>query len=244
MKFKICAAILLIFISNQVIAQKDTLLITPENGLLKGELIQAYTNRWKVTYIDSVGNRTPNKIWTDYGQIIELDNEKYFHRVQDLYDPNMNHLDTWTNMVKQKNLSPVSSSTLKPNGLFSYVKYNGTTAKLRTNTTSKDSTVVETQRDYGRAVYDWSLYGMLLVGLPFEEGLMAKMPIVGTNDLVWLHAHVVGKESITSPNKKKIQTWKVETNQRLVFWISETAPYVIKLELKLPRGSKLLWEMY
>lgn len=241
---KILALLFLCIISCQASAQADTLVITPENGVLDGSLIKAYTNRWKVTFINSDGAQVPNKIWTDYGQVIELADQKYFHRVQDLYDPSMKHQDTWTNMVELESLIPVSSSTLKPSGLFSYSDYEGSVVRLRTNTKSQDSTVVQSEIDYGRKVYDWSLYGMLLVGLPFEEGLIVKMPIVGADSLQWLHAHVSAQELLKLPNDKKIKTWKVETNQSLTFWISESAPYVIKLELSLQNKAKLVWEMY
>lgn len=244
MKLKRIIIVAMLFqISLQATSEQDTLLITPESGLINGSIIKPYTNKWKVTYVTSEGKLVPNKFWTDYGQIIELNGEKYFHRVQDLYDPQMNLQDTWINMVEHESLVPISSSTLKPNGLFSYVQCEGNVAKLQTNMTSKDTTVVQSELDFGQKAYDWSLYGMLLVGLPFKEGLIAKMPIIGTDSLEWLVANVMSKEILLLPNNEKVTTWKVHTNRKLIFWISQSAPYVIKLELKLQGGAKLLWEV-
>lgn len=240
---KVLLLAFLLQLSQVAISRQDTLLITPENGQIDGSIIRPYTNKWKVTYITPEGKSVPNKIWTDYGQVIELDDKKYFHRVQDLYDPQMNLLDTWINMVEHRTLIPVSKSTLKPSGMFSHVQFNGTSASLQTNMKSADSTITKGQMDYSRKIYDWSLYGMFLVGLPFEEGMIAKMPILGTDSLQWLHVHIIKNESLLLPNDKKINTWKVETNQQLTFWISESAPYVIKLILNLPNGAKLVWEM-
>ena len=240
---KVITFLLVLTSSGFAFSQPDTLLVNPGNSLIDGSIIEDYTNKWKVTYISGDGKKVPNKIWTDYGQVMTLGEKDYFHRVQDLYDPQMNLLDTWINMVEHKTLTPVSSSTLKPSGLFSHVKYEGTVAILRTNTTSKDTTTLETQTDFGQQVFDWSLYGMLLVGLPMEEGLIAKLPIVGKASIGWLVVHVAGKEALTLPEGREITTWKVVTNQRLTFWMSKSAPYVIKLKLDLPEGAQLLWEM-
>ncbi len=160
----------------------------------------------------------------------------------------MNLLDTWINMVEHKTLIPVSFSTLKPDGKFSHYQYEGNTVKGRNNLNLKDTTVIQSTIDLGQKTYDWNLYGMLLVGLPFEEGLVAKMPFYNaqTNSLKWLTAHVVAKEIIPLPNNETITTWKVETNdttQKLIFWVSQSAPYVIKLELGLQAGAKLVWEV-
>ena len=223
-------------------SQQDTLLITPTNGLLDGSIIRDYTNKWKVTLVKPNGEEVPNKIWTDYGQIIELEGKKYFHRVQDLYDPQMNLQDTWINMVEHKSLLPVSFTTLKPDGKFSHYQYKDNTVKGRNSLNPKDSLIV-TEIDFGQKVYDWKLYGLLLVGLPLKEGLIAKIPFSGPNSLQWLNVHVIGNETLTLPNRKKIQTWKVETNQNITFWISKSAPYVIKLDLQFANGAKLVWEV-
>jgi hypothetical protein len=243
MDLKIILVFLLYPLAQITHAKQDTLLITPESSLIDGTIIRPYTNKWKVTYVTAEGKSVPNKIWTDYGQVIALEGQHYFHRVQDLYDPQMNLLDTWINRVDHRTLVPVSSSTFKPTGMFSHVQFEGTTASLQTNMRSADSTVTKGEMVYDRKVYDWSLYGMLLVGLPFEEDLIAKMPILGADSLQWLHVHIRKREALLLPDDRKVNTWKVETNQQLTFWISESTPYVIKLILNLPNGAKLVWEM-
>ena len=183
---------------------------------MDGSIVKDYTNKWKVTYIAADGTETPNKIWTDYGQIIELDGKKYFHRVQDLYDPKMNLQNTWINMVEHETLAPVSFSTLSPRGKFSHYNFSGVKITGSTNLASKEnnSTPVEVQLE--EAVYDWNLYGMLLVGLPLKKGLIAKMPFYGpqANQLKWLVASIQGKEDLELPNGNGISTFKINTNQK------------------------------
>jgi len=240
---KLLVSVILFTVALQTSAQQDTLVITHQNNVLNGERITDYTNKWKVTFVDAEGKETPNKIWTDYGQIISLDGKKYFHRVQDLYDPQMNLQDTWMNMVEHKTLVPVSFSTLNPKGGFAHYQFNG--AKITGNTNqATEGEVTEINLALEEKVFDWNLYGMLLVGLPFKVGLVAKLPFYAPQQggLGWIAATVVGGESVKMPDGTSIQTWKVLTNQRLTFWISEQAPYVIKLELQLQNDAKLVWE--
>ncbi len=228
---------------NSTKAQPDTLEINYGSDLLSGEFIKDYTNKWKVTFIDALGNSTPNKIWTDYGQVIKLDGKKYFHRVQDLYDPNMNLQDTWINMVEHKSLVPVSFSTLNPSGGFLHYQFDGDKITGRTNKI-KEGEVTEINIELEEKIYDWNLYGMLLVGLPLEEGLVAKMPFYAEQlkGLNWITVSVEDEIQMNLPNGKTTQTWKVNTDQGLTFWLSKEEPYVIRLELQLQNDARLVWE--
>ncbi|MEP1093729.1 MAG: hypothetical protein ABJG78_01390 [Cyclobacteriaceae bacterium] len=243
MSKKFFAAVALFTVSLQVSAQKDTLIITHQNNVLDGSRITDYTNKWKVTFVDAEGKETPNKIWTDCGQIISLDGKKYFHRVQDLYDPQMNLQDTWINMVEHKTLVPVSFSTLNPTGGFAHYQFDGGKITGSTNQVTAGE-VTEIDLALEEKVFDWNLYGMLLVGLPFKNGLVVKLPFYAPQQdgLSWVTASVGDKESVKLADGKGIETWKVLTDQRLTFWISEQAPYVIKLELQLQNNAKLVWE--
>lgn len=237
--------ILLLFTTLALSAQKDTVVLKVGSELINGEIIKDYTNKWRVTYVNAQGEEVPNKIWTDYGQVIELDGKNYFHRVQDLYDPEMNLVDTWINMVEHKTLAPVSNSTLKPTGSFLHIQFAGDKLTGTTNQV-KASEVTEFSADFDQEVFDWNLYGMLLVGLPLKEGFVAKLPFYSLqkNGQDWLSLAVTAKETLPLANGKKVTTWKIETNQNLVFWISKSAPYVIKLESRQADGSKLVWDVF
>ncbi len=239
------ASLLLLFLTYAVQAQSDTLVLKPGNKLIDGTIIKPYTNKWKVTYFDAQGKAVPNKIWTDYGQIIKLDGKQYFHRVQDLYNPKMNLLVTWINMVELKTLIPVSFSTISPSGGFSHYQFDGNHIVGSANNLSKELEVTSIDKTLEESVYDWNLYGMLLIGLPLKVNLIVKLPFANTpsGELKWLVAHVTGKVQLPLPDNKTIATWKVNTNQNLTFWLSENAPYVIKLEAYLPNNTKMVWEM-
>ena len=222
----------------------DTLYISPGDEILNGEAIKDYTNKWKVTYYDSEGNETPNRIWTDYGQIMELEGKRYFHRVQDLYSPEMVLQDTWINMVSYPSLVPVSFSSLKPDGSFTYLSFKGSEVTGSSNQV-KPGEKSNVNSELTKEVFDWNLYGILLVGLPLKDGLIASLPFYSmqTGEVEELIVEVIGTETMKIPNLKSYNTWKIQTNQNLLFWISKKVPYVLRLELKLQNGGKLIWEV-
>ena len=236
---------LLIQFSIFASAQQDTIVILPGSKLVNGSIIKPYTNKWKLQISTPEGKVIPRGVWTDYGQIIELENKKYFHRIQDLYGPDMNLNDTWTNMVELETLIPVRFSTINPTGGFSYYIFEGNKITGTTNLNVKEKDITIDSIDLDENVFDWNLYGMLLVGLPLKNNFIAKLPFYdsATKSLQWLAVHVKEQEQIVC-NNHEFTTWKIDTNKKLTFWISETAPYVIKLELELKDKAKLVWEVF
>lgn len=225
--------------------QEDPIIIRPGDKLINGQKIKPYTNKWKVSFINAEGVSTPNKIWTDYGQIIELNDGNYFHRVQDLYDPQMNLQDTWINMVELNTLKPVSYTSIKPDGQYAHYQFDGDKITGSSNQ-NPENRKVDIDVQLKESVFDWNLYGMLLIGLPMKERLNVKIPFysVQANDLSWLTAKVIGNETLKLLDGNTMNVWKVNTDKGLTFWLSESAPYVIKLELKLQNDAKLLWEVF
>ncbi len=235
---------MLIFMTLSVFSQVDTLVIKPNGEHIKGDIIKPYTNKWKLTFVDAQGNKTPRGVWTDYGQIITLKGVKYFHRLQDLYNANMELTDTWINMVDYKTLKPVSFQTINPQGGFSLYQFDGNKVIGRTNL-NKEKSIKESTASLKSNVFDWNLYGMLLVGLPFKKDLVAKLPFYdsNTNTLKWLVLTIEKSEQVKLSGKE-YKTWRIVTNQKLIFWMSEESPYVIKLTLDLGNNSFMLWEAF
>jgi len=224
---------------------QDTLFFKPGSSEIDASFFENYTNKWKVTFITKEGKEIPNRIWTDFGQRIELNGKTYLHRVQDLYSPDYKLQDTWINMVELPSLKPWYFSTINPNGGFSYYNFYDDKLIIRSNLNKEAKTNTDTL-SLDNAIFDWNLYGMLLTGLDFNEGTIYSMPFYNpvlkqVSDLV---VNVVGEETVTDLNNKSYNTWKLMTNQNLTFWITKNAPYVIKLELIMPERGKLVWDIY
>ena len=220
-------------------------LASPVSSKIDGSFIKPYTNQWKTTRIDQNGKKTLiYKLWTDYGQVITLDGVKYFHRVQDLYNASGQIVDTWTNLVDHRTLLPKMTHRISPNGRFMHVNFSSDKIQGRKPKAAQGITSTEVNIEIQKPLYDWTLYGILLVGLPFASNTSHTLDCIDlfSGKEISLKASIKTKETVTGAQGQKVKAWRVETNQNMVFWLTKKAPYVIRLEYKVG-GATLIWEM-
>lgn len=242
---KIGLMFLCLFVSTCLFAQKkDTLLVIPGSRLMDASFIEDYTNKWKMSFVDLDGKETPERIWTDYGNIMELEGRKYFHRVQDIYSAELKHMETWVNLVEFGSLKPWQFYTTKSSGGNSFYEFSGSKLVIHSNLNKRKEQTTVTA-DLSKPVFDWNLYGLLLVGLPFEKGAVYKLPYYNpkTKKEDFLIINVEGQEIVENLSNDKIETWKLKSNVGLNFWLTKKAPYVIQIESPLKKG-RLFWNSY
>ncbi|MEM8508111.1 MAG: hypothetical protein AAF717_09795 [Bacteroidota bacterium] len=217
--------------------------IDPDN--VDGDFLAPYSNKWQAFLVDSLGREQLNLYWTDYAQLINFKGEKCFHRVQELYTPDYNHRETWINMVELPSMKPRFFQVFKASGQVMAVTFNGD--KVRVASNQNERHVLETKEYKVAALcYDWNLYGLLLVALPFETGKRYALPFFDQTigEMTTLQAKVGPQETITNLKGDPFDVWKITTNQNLTFWIRKEPPYVMQTELYYPNGTKLLWKTY
>jgi len=222
---------------------QDTVHVQLDTQIIKGDFIEPYTNKWQVSVIDSLGNKEIVRIWTDYAQILEIEGEEYLHRVQDLYSPLYELEQTWVNIVKHKNLLPKRFTLQNASGGLQNIDFSMNDIVIKSNIEGQEYSPEKIE--ISQPLYDWNLYGMLLVGLPFEEGQIFSIPFWSQPEKSadYLVAEINGKVTVKTLKGEEILTHKVTTNKGLTFWLTKEKPYVIQLELQLPTGSTMLWEM-
>ena len=202
-----------------------------------------YTNKWKVTLTNPKGITRFFQVWTDYSQKMELNGKTFIHRIQDIYDTKGNLIRSQMNFVDEKTLLPVRNSLTFNNGNYFYYEFNGkhVTGNYKRNTSEE----IKYDTTFSRTVYDWSLYGILLAGLPLKVGFHAVIPIYEYPNPTdgWLKVDVNEKEMINAGNRGKVSAFKIETNQHMIFYIIKEPPYVLKLIYNTPKGAILTWDM-
>lgn len=241
MKLTNCLFLLIYLIPFLGLAQQKN----TASSKIDGSFIKPYTNQWKTTRVDKNGQKTlVYKRWTDYGQVIEMDGVKYFHRVQDLYNATGQITDTWTNLVEHKTLLPKLSHRINPNGGFFHFEFTSNAIKGRKSKTPQGGESTQVAFTLDKPMYDWTLYGMLLVGLPFKANTSHSLPHMNfqTGKEDELKATIKGQEIVKASPGKKVKAWRVETNKGMIFWLTKKAPYVIRLEYTVGEAV-LIWEM-
>ena len=219
--------------------------IKPGSELVDGSFIKPYTNKWKVVVEQSDGSVQDALIWTDYVQLMDINGTTYLHRVQDLYSPDYNLVDTWINMVEHKTLKPWQFQAVSPTGSVSFLEFFDESVKSNSNR-NQDRIMNMDTLDILENVFDWNLYGMLLVALPFELGKTYELQVwlPGTNQVGTVLSKIEAEETITTLSNKKIDTFRISTDKGLTFWLTKKAPYVIQLQLNQPNGARRMWYMF
>ena len=239
MKFRIPMALLFILMTLQGFAQKNESL-QPGSSKVDGSFIEAYSNKWKVSILDSLGNKKFVRIWTDRLDLFHLNEGVYLYRTQNLYDSEKKWQESWFNIVEAENLKPVLFTQLKADGSQHFIKFSSDELIIKNND-SQESEIITLDKP----VFDWNLYGILLVGLPFKENFSFRLPFWSqqTKTAETLTATPAGQEEIETLSGNKYNTQKITTDRGLTFWLVKEKPYVIQLTLALENGSTMIWEM-
>ena len=242
-------SILLLFIISVVFPiasySQKVIPVKPGSALMDGSFIVAYTNKWKVVVENADGSSQDALIWTDYAQLMTVDGKKYLHRVQDLYSPSYNLVDTWINMVEHKTLKPWQFQAVNPEGSVSFLEFLEKSIVSNSNRNQNIDMKMDTV-DISNSLFDWNLYGMLLVGLPFEIGSTYALPVwlPGSDQEGTVKATRESKKTISTLSNETIETVKVSTDKGLTFWLTKKAPYVIQLQLDQQNGARRMWYMF
>jgi hypothetical protein len=213
--------------------------------VLDGSHLKTYSNKWRMYSVDPNGNEVILRIWTDYMSPIMLDERKMLNRVQELYSPKMELQELWTNLFDSETLLPYRASQFKTNGDHSYIEFNNNL--IRTSLKYGNDSSFHKEFALNQPVFDWTLYGILLSGLPFEKGLVTTIPIFNQNNpdaVSKLIAKIEKEESIKDDEGNDYATWLISTNVGLEFWLTKKAPYVIQLKMYRPNGSFTVWRIF
>ncbi len=232
---------LVIGVGAPVFAQ-DTVKVAPGGAIIDGSFIEPYTNKWEV-YVQTPDDQENHiRYWTDYVHIIDQDGTPLMHRVQDIYGADRSLQSTWVNVVEHESLIPKRFTVQGPTGAIVFIDFDKERVISGSNQNEAgtfSSDTLATDQFY----YDWNLYGMLLVGLPFNEGTTYELPYWNTQNNVptSVFASIGEEEETETMSGKKIMTNPVSTSDGFTFSLSKKAPYVIKLVWDLPNGNKMIW---
>ncbi len=221
---------------------QDTLKVAPGGATIDGSFIEPYTNKWEVYVQTPDGQENHIRYWTDYVHIIEQDGTPLMHRVQDIYGADRSLQSTWINVVDHQTLVPKKFNVHSLAGVLVFTDFYDDHIITSSNQNEGGEFKADTLQS-NQPYFDWNLYGMLLIGLPFEEGTTYELPYWSTqnNTPTSVFASIGQEEETETMSGKKIMTHPVSTSDGFTFFLSKKAPYVIKLVWDLPNGNKMIW---
>ena len=224
---------------------RAALTINVGDGAIDGSHLEPYENAWLVSVHFKDGRIDDRGVWSDLLRFRDVDGRKVFVRTQGVTfvkgrsAVNVNTFDPAT-------LAPISAEIHPVDGKVLKRSFAGT--HIETHVTPPGGPEQVTKVDLPTPVFDFNggMYGMLFAAQKLKVGATGTLPAISdaTNDDVVVPSRVVGREKIRAGSRGTVNAWVVETGNPTYFkfWISDRAPYIIKL---LAPGAEFdtVWEM-
>jgi len=217
-----------------------------------GSFIKPFKNAWNVVRFKPDGTPVVVGTWTDDVEVAQEKGRTVLKRVQHEKLPRGNFV--MTNVVDQKTLAPILSDISNDKGYHMRLEFVDPTHVKAEHVggpgAKPGEPVKKEDLEVSMPVYDFlgGMYGMLLVGFPLHEGYSAKFHIFldEGNKIDWLTFRVGAKESVQAGPGKKVDAYRVTTEQggfKMIFHLTKEAPHVIRLEETGPTGVRTVFEM-
>lgn len=230
-------------------AQKSTT-VHVGDGTLDGSFLRPYNNAWIYVAKAADGTVHPQGIWTDHMQWSVLNGKRVMLRVQGTTFLN-GSANTIVNIFDPRTLAPIQSETRGVDGTIFRRTFDGAhvTSVSLADTGDKQ---VPAATDLPQAVYDFNggMYGILLASLPLRKGLKGTLPAIADRDptLTAEPFEVLGRETVHAGARGNRTAWVVESTHpgeyTMMFWLSKSAPYIIRLVMKDDAHHRVLtWDM-
>ena len=212
--------------------------VRPGDGAVTGTRLEPYESAW--TYIRRApdGELTFQGRWTDRLTVEGAGAERVLTRRQEIQDPGVERV--LINRFRARDMRPLSFELQSAEGqTMTRVEFEDKALRVFA-AGQEDPQVVP----LAEPVFDWFLYGLLVAAFPLDEGYQVRFPALSTVlSPVTRHLTVLGKELVPGPGGNPTPCWKTEGDEGLTFWISENAPYVLRVLKQVPDGSTVSREL-
>ena len=208
-----------------------------------GSFIESYESEFELRRRAADGSEQNFGRWTDRVELTDRAGITYLRREVARYTAS-GTLDLWrVHLADPRTLEPSLVDQRFGPELRSVYHLEQDGAELRQIVVAQpDRQAVIQELSLSETPFDLSLYAILLLGFPREAGYEATFPVVGpTGAIGWETMRVDGHETLTLPDGRDVNTWKVSTVFRdWSVWFEESAPYIVKIVQRFPDGSEVV----
>ncbi len=221
-----------------LVRASDPTLVRPGDSVVNGSAILPYRNAWQYSTISVTGETELLGQWTDELSIVTVDTEEQIVRRQTFPTPAGPRV--FVSRARRSDLAPRSFEITTSDGqLLQRIEFE-TTRLIATAAAHGDPMILPLTTP----VFDWFLYGILVAGFPLEDGYAARFPVLSqTLEPVMRELRVVAREPVAGPDGSDVPCWRVETDDRLTFWIADSTPYILRAQKREANGVAKLWEL-
>jgi hypothetical protein len=216
------------------------------DGSIDGGRIHPYDNAWVITVRRDDGTVQSRGMSSDHVQYVTVDGRRYLARVEDTTGLSGSKLDQVAgggsmtfNLFDPLTFEPAVGEAGSVGGASMRRSFAGRHVVTRERSASGvDKT---SEADLPEPVLDFhgGMTGLILAALPLKVGYRATIPAMGDTGFEPAVIRVIGHAFRPIGLARRVETWVVEIGpspSHSVYWISKTAPYVIKAEVRGPHA--------
>jgi hypothetical protein len=210
------------------------------DGSADGTRLKPYDNAWLYAVRFPDGHVKAQGIWSDHVEAVTVDGRAALKRVQGMTYVNALSSSGIT-VMDASTCAPISSEQHRPDGLIIKRTFKGArvaTERIEHAGDEPSRSVV----DLPVPVFDFygGAYGFLLSCFPLKVGYSATFPAIGEtiDTLAPVTFSVVRRETVSAGSRGRVDAFVVIADKpdeyKQTFWLSTTAPYIIRLEIDYP----------
>ena len=209
-----------------------------------GSALRPYTNLWEFTQQRPGGDPVVAGTWSDALEATTYGGRPAWRRTQVAKYTKKEIEIRFVDVFDRETMAPYTFDySRSSDGNVRHVDFEDGRVRFR-ETEKRGAAPVEKTAALDRRVFNfYGLYGVLVSTLPLATGFRAEIPAFDTTRMAidWVPVRVTGREAVPAGAGKTVNAWVVETPTRLYgrmrWWVTKTAPYVIRAVLEIPKDE-------
>lgn len=195
-----------------------------------------YENSWRLSFVKNGKSKEAGTV-TDQVVAVDVDGRHLLKRIQIVKYDTVKFETRNENVFDPVTMAPVSMDFWRNGPLVNHREFDGRFVYFHT-----PGTPIKIA-EYPKAVVDFygGMYGLLLAGLPLQEGYTTTLAAVDEDDATYREVpiRVLKREPVAAGRLGTVDAWLTEAKTSMGamrFWISKSPPYILKLEWDAPSG--------
>jgi hypothetical protein len=214
---------------------------------VSGAALRPYTNLWTWSVTDARGVH-PQGTWSDRFEIESAEGKPVGRRTQEQRLPDGRVVLT-VNVFDLATMAPLEREWRAFDGRRNLLRFHGSEVEQRL--VAKPGAAEESnQFKLSAPVFDFNggMYGLLLRAFPLRDGYSGTLRAISEDGgkMQEVRFAVRGREQVPGRGGGPVQAYRVEADTPdygvMTFWLSDEAPYIIRLSFRA-NGGLILYEM-
>jgi len=251
--FQTFCAFVLFFVATAGAQDAKPVVVSVGDASVRGDRLQPFKNKWHMSVTTADGKVLDDAgSWTDEMEAITVEGRACWKRTQvatyKARNGEVKATSKTVNTFDRRTLAPLRREFEKrvagSENMRTSISFSETS--LRIESTEQGNAEVKDLPASPAFDFYGGVYAVLWAALPLKQGFVATFPSYTEDEhpeqVRQVTYKVTGREKIDAGPRGQVNAWIVESDTMigyLKYWISEDAPYIIRMDFKQKHGA--LW---